>query len=162
MARGCCSTPGKIEGEPVQTCKIRSQDGVGSFAGFKPGKYTLWFDFRFEVQPAAPLVLQDVELGEGSTDLGKLKLSDGATVRVKIQVADGKEFPRLNVSARPVVKPDYHRSGYSISSGEAVVRGLGPGRFKISIHAGDFRSKPQEQEVESTGSGEIPLTIDSR
>ena len=91
---------GKVEGEPVQTCKIRFQDGGGSFAGFKPGKYTLWFDFRCELQPAAPLVLEDVELGEGSTDLGELKFSDGASVRVKIQVAEGKEFPRLNVSAR--------------------------------------------------------------
>jgi hypothetical protein len=153
---------GKVEGEPAQTCKIGFKDGVWSFAGFKPGKYTLWFDFRFDLQPAAPLVLADVELGEGSTDLGKLEFSDGAAVRVKIQVAEGKEFPRLNASARPVAKPEYSRSGYSASSGEAVVRGLGPGRFKISIHAGDFRSKPREQDVESTGSGEIPLAIDLR
>jgi hypothetical protein len=148
----------KPSGEPLHSFDLNLDEGVARVGGFKPGKYTLWLDLI----ESAPLTLVGVELGEGLTDLGELKFPDGATVRIKILTREGQEVPRINVSASALDKPQYFRSAGSRSESEVILKGLGPGKFKIDVRSGDFRTPPTTYEIVSTGSGEIPLTHDAR
>jgi hypothetical protein len=148
---------GKPEGEPVKTCQV-SWGAVARFGGYEPGKYTLWCD----PGEAAPFVLEDVKLGEGRTDLGEVKLVEGATLRVSIVTREGQDPPSAFVTATPLAGPSYSRRANSGRKSEMLVKGLGPGKFKVEVRSGDFRAAPAAYEVESTGSGEIPLTHDVR
>jgi hypothetical protein len=150
---------GKPEGEPVHTCPVTRDESGSRIGGYKPGKYTLWCDLG---RTAAPLVMEDITLIDGVTDLGDLKLPEGATVRLKIVAREGQEIPRVDVSASPLDKPTYWRSGGSRGAAEVLLKGLGPGKFKIDVRAGGFGVAPTTYEVTSTGSGEIPLTHDLR
>jgi hypothetical protein len=146
---------GKPEGEPVFTCPVTNAEGSSRIGGYRPGKYTLWCDLG---RTAAPLVMEDVTLIDGVTDLGDLKLPEGAAVRVKIVTREGQQAPRVDVSATPIEKPTYRRSGGSRGTAEVLLKGLGPGKFKVEVRAGDFRAAPAVYEIDSTGSGEIALT----
>jgi hypothetical protein len=149
---------GKPEGDPVHSLTPRFDHGVGRIGGYAPGRYTIWMDLG----TGAPIVLESIELREGVKDLGDLGFGESATLKVTLVVGEGQDFPRVAVSAAAVGKPAYWRRALERGKSEVLVRGLGPGRFKVSVTAGDAGSAPREQEVDSTGSGEIPITIDLR
>jgi hypothetical protein len=45
---------------------------------------------------------------------------------------------------------------------EGSLKGIGPGRFKVDVAFGGAFGSSKTFEVTSTGSGEIPLTVDLR
>jgi hypothetical protein len=150
---------GEARGEPAKTCIVGWTDGVARFGGYTPGRYTLWCDLA----TAAPLVLENVELGEGRTDLGELKFPDGATVRLKVLTREGQQPPSIDALAKTIDPPDYGRTGRSSrGTDDVLIRGLGPGRFKVEVRTAGLDSTPVNYDVVSTGSGEIPLTLDLR
>jgi hypothetical protein len=149
---------GKPDGPPAQALNFVSDDGVCQVGGFKPGKRTLVIEMR----SGAPFVREDVELGEGVTDLGEIAFPEGATVRVKALVREGQAVPQMTVNASRLDPPGYSRSGTTDRSGEVLVKGLGPGRFRVDVITGNRKAVAGSYEVLSTGSGEIPLTVDLR
>ena len=97
--------------------------------GVAPGRHTLTLDpgARF-----APLVLAEVAIGAGLTELEPVTFELGATVRVQILTGAGSDPPRIYVGARHIGEPDYFRSINSNGEGVVELTGLGPRRFKVS------------------------------
>jgi len=118
-------------------------EGRARFGGFVPGTYTLWIDLDGQF---APLVLNDVVLGEERTDLGGVPFTAGSAVRVILRPQSGASPPRIFVSAfseETAVDGSalYNRQLNSRGEAEVVLAGLGAGTFSVrvgSIGAGDL------------------------
>lgn len=158
---------GAPSAEPQATFAPVLKDGAWRFAGFDPGTYTLWIDLREGV----PTLLEDVALGAGETDLGTLSLSAGSTIRLKVAVREGGTVPRLSLWAQTQGPPAYTRS-VTTQGGETevVLRGLGPGRFRVGgapvMVAFSTPSQGPAQKIDTTveldGTNEILLELDLR
>jgi hypothetical protein len=148
---------GEPSGPPASTLEALVEGTTARFGGFEAGTYTVWLD----VPPFAPVVLPDVRLGEGDTDLGTVRLSDGSSVRVEVLVKDGQAVPRLLVSATRQGPPTYSRFVNS-SGGDVRLTGLGPGTFRV--HVGGVMGGPQRKEetVEVDGVADVTLKMDLR
>ena len=146
----------------MRSCPVTfTEPDRGQFDGYPTGTYSLWFD----VPPWAPFVMADTELEEEGTQwLGRIDSLAGARLRIRIQVAEGQAVPRIEVTATCTGPPSYSRVGSLAAGGgdEVVVRGLGPGRFRVEIRKGDGDGAPVMRDVVSDGSGEIPLVLDLR
>jgi hypothetical protein len=117
----------------------------------------VWADV-FAASP--PIVLRDVTLGEGDTDLGAYTPETGASLRLHVLVPEGQDAPRIFVSAARVGEPAYTRSLNSRGEHEIVVHGLGPGRFRVRAY---LAARPRlDEAIESDGASEIVLTLDLR
>src|SRR5204863_7697451 len=105
----------------------------------------------------APVTLFDMELKDGTTDLGVLKPARGSTVRVRFPPTPGQAPQRLIVRIVRMDGIKYTRSAASIE-GEAAVSGLGPGRFEMTVAPpGSTRwSEPRTIDVD----GEHDLVFD--
>jgi hypothetical protein len=149
---------GEPGGVPLAEHALVPEDGALVFGGFEPGTYTLWID----VPTHTPLILRDVTLGEGETDLGTLTLDPGIAVRVGIPTEPGATAPRITISAESRQDPVYHRHTNSYGETEAVLQGLGPGRFKVRI--GLIKGDPQEtvHEITVDGNSDVRLLFDPR
>lgn len=148
---------GDVADTPVHTCEVNLDQGVGVFGGFAEGRYTIWID----TVRGVPIVLKDVLLGPSSTDLGELSISEGTVLRCKILVPDGADLPQPTLTATSTAKPTYSRVGYGRAA-EFFVRGLGPGEFKLNVQGLPLSTKITPTSIQSTGSGEIVVTIDLR
>jgi hypothetical protein len=150
---------GEPTGAAAHEAKGVVQDDVVRFGGFPVGRYTVWIDGP----PYAPLVLRDVALGEGETDLGQARPEKGATLRLRILPKEGEASPRIGVNLRKVGEPSYGR--YVVSRGEDVVEvsGIGPGSFELSLvpQAAPL-PRTLKETVESDGASLIERTLDLR
>lgn len=135
------------EGAPAHTREISYDDKTGRIGGYPPGRWTLWFD----LPPDAPVVLRNVDLGPGATDLGQLAIKIGASIRVNVRRRTG-DRTRIWASVRRLGAPGYERSA-SGTDDTIVVSGLGPGRFLVTVGS-------RKQEVTSDGRATISLDFD--
>jgi hypothetical protein len=88
-----------------------------------------------------PYVLEDVQLGDGVTDLGTVRLDSGATLRVRLQ--PGEKDPRLwtggelVLSARPAGGAEEDWAGsYRVETSDPpaiVLPALPAGRFDVRL-----------------------------
>ena len=142
-------------GAPALERTLLDEGDAFRFAGFEPGRWTLWIDLPRH----APLVLRGVELGSGATDLGTVRLADGASIVLRVARPDA---PRLRawVVARHLGEPAYERSVHT-DADEVRLPGLGPGRFQVQAGAAD-RGPSIDRTVEVDGATDVPLTIDLR
>jgi len=127
------------------------------FGGFAPGTYTLWID----TLSAAPLVLEDVVLGEGDADLGTHATSKGSTFLLHVKVKEGQSPSRVHLTARRAGEPAYARHTDAIGT-TIVLSGLGPGRFRIQggFYAGTGGGF--DEEITFDGKNDVERTIDLR
>jgi hypothetical protein len=153
---------GLAEGPPVsEHVALIGEDGSIRFGGFKPGSWTLWID----VPDYAPLTLRDVALGAGQTDLGLAPLSRGSSVRVTVLTGPNVSVPRIGVFAFHQDAPQYTRGMNSRGGApEAVLHGLGPGRFKVrfSTIMGGGGNRNREETIVVDGKNDAQLTLDLR
>lgn len=120
---------GALSGTPVLSVDAQRVDDAWRAGGFDPGNHSLWIDAAL----GAPLLRTGVALGEGETDLGVLEPLPGASVRVRIQVREGAEVPRISAWAQHEGEPPYQRGTDSPGgAGDVLVTGLGPGRFRFT------------------------------
>ena len=119
-------------------------------------------------QGFAPAVLRDAVFGEEGASLGPVTLSEGSRVRVRILVKEGQAVPRVSLFATREGLPGYSRFMNSNGEAEAVLGGLGPGRFRIQSSAimgpgtqGGARGAIAESH-EIDGSTDLELTLDLR
>jgi len=127
--------------------------------GVAPGRHTLTLEpgSRF-----APLVLPEVEIGAGLTELDPVTFELGATLRVQILTGAGSDPPRIYVRARHIEDPDYTRSINSNGEGVVELTGFGPGRFQVSAWQVRAWESRLEREFATDGKGELNLTLDLR
>jgi hypothetical protein len=85
---------GPVKGEPRASLYAPLVDGVLRFTDVPRGRVTLWIDVGSDY---APLVLRDVEIAAGITDLGTAKFTRGSSLRIKLTVKEGQAPPRIYV-----------------------------------------------------------------
>jgi hypothetical protein len=102
-----------------------------------------------------------VALVEGETDLGVLRPLPGSSIRLHVRVPEGQDAPRVGLFATRVGEPSYHRGLNSQGETEVVLRGLGPGRFRVTaapvMAMGGARLV---ETVDCDGASEVVLTLD--
>jgi RNA polymerase sigma-70 factor (ECF subfamily) len=148
---------GEPVGEPVSTHIAEGTD-VFRIGGFAPGTWTLYID-----APArAPGVLLDVNLTNGKTDLGTIRLEDGASVRFNMKLAPGAAPPNLFIHAWPLGAPGHHRGLNSLGRGDLVLRGLGKGPYRITAYPPGSSTPLLHTRIDSEGFGETVLDLDLR
>jgi hypothetical protein len=143
---------------PVSEHNPRLVDGVVEFGGFAPGTYTIWF----YTATFAPVVLPDVELREGVTDLGRVALAAGSGIRLRILTREGQDCPAVFLTARALDGPAYTRRLNNDDARECVVRGLGPGRFQVEYHQLHSSVGRRQETILLDGQTEVLITMDLR
>lgn len=149
---------GEIEGEPAvrTTAAVEDEGRTLVFGGFEPGTYAVWID----ADPFAPLVLPLRVLGEGTTDLGEVSGSDGASVVLELLLPAGQAAPRAYGWAEHAGEPAYQRR-VNWQGPRAVLTGLGPGRHRITV--GSMGGGLHHVETIEIAEGEErTITIDQR
>lgn len=150
---------GEPAGEPLSTQVAEEVDGRFRIGGFPPEVLTLWID----APGSAPKVLRGVRLFGGANDLGVLPMEEGATVRIDLTLGPGAAPPNLFVLAMSEDGPPHSRGLNYYGKGEVLLRGLGPGRYRVTVHPGGAPGTVLLTEhVQSEGSGVIPLALDLR
>jgi len=148
---------GEPVGEPAyETAGLVEGDRV-SFAGFEPGRYTVWID----ANPFAPTVVRAVDLRPGETDLGQVPVNVGSTIIVKVLLKPGASIPGLVVHANPPGKPPpYWRLVQGSAGHETRLTGLGAGTFEVYVTGPGVRFRPRT--ITLDGTSEFPLELDLR
>ncbi|MGQ0612135.1 MAG: hypothetical protein ACT4PV_00075 [Planctomycetaceae bacterium] len=137
----------------------------GSFAvrGIEPGTYRLWFDAPWlDGTGAAPFEREGVVISAGDNDLGELEQPPGARIRFKLLVPEGTHPAVYEVWAIHRGTPAYQRQAASGADGEALITGLGPGRFLLRGTTGSTPLPAVERELALDGTGETVITLDLR
>ena len=155
---------GEPVGAPASVHAAILEGDTVLFGNYPPGKWTIWIDAG---TTAPPTVVRDAELGESGAEIGPVASPEGSRVRVKILVKDGQAVPRIAVTAWREDEPRYTRWMNSNGEAEAVLGGLGAGRFRIqtmlNTGGGAPGGKGMLQETrELDGVNDIELTLDLR
>ena len=101
------------------------------FSGGTPGTYDIVLDDGRH----APVVLPAVHLGPDARHLGRHRLTYGQSIEVRVIVPGGMERPRW-ISAVAGRIDDPRGWGHLRSFDGERIRGLLPGRYKVSFHSG--------------------------
>ena len=146
----------------VQPCPLVFAGGRVLFGGYVPGRYSLWID---PGDSLAPVILPDVELGEGETVLGDVDYSEGAQLRINVKVAPGASAPRIHPVARSMADfngmPLYMRQLNSSGESEVVLSGLGRGRFSVGVRpVAELRSPQVKFDLTLQSGEERVLEVD--
>ncbi|MDA1194781.1 MAG: hypothetical protein O2894_06320, partial [Planctomycetota bacterium] len=152
---------GAAEGKPSRrvTC---SRDGDTLVAtGIPAGNWTVVID----PPNRAPVLLGERAI-TGRVELGPIATAAGARVRIRLQVPEGQDPPRIYAYARALTGPDHIRSINSRGEAEVVLEGLGPGRFEIvassmRVMAGAGQAGIKDKIV-IEGEGEVVVDMDLR
>jgi hypothetical protein len=146
------------EGQAPLTLDVSLADGRVRFDGYRPGRYTLWFD----LPGVLPLTLRDVVLGDGVTDLGTLSVRPGTALRFRVLGRQGETVPELTIAARALEAPRYERSLRTGGAQEAVITGLRAGSFRVSAWERHTGLKVWSRRVDADGTNDLRLEIDLR
>jgi hypothetical protein len=148
---------GKRLGPPIATGKALVESTTIRFGNFEPGRYTVMFD----LPDYAPILLEDVALGAGETDLGAVRLSDGTSLVFEVRVPAGQSAPRVHVSARSLGEtPEYQRWGEVGATGR--LPGLGRGRFRVTAGPTMGGGLLYDKEIEVDGTTDITILLESK
>lgn len=151
---------GGVQGEPRAWLHAPLVDGVLRFSGVPRGRATLWID---PGQEFAPLVLENVEIGAGITDLGAREFSRGSSLRLRLSVKQGEVAPRIYVHARRTQAPTLDRQLNSDGEAEVVLSGLEAGSYAVTHDAiMNATRRPAERQIEFDGVSDVVITIDPR
>jgi hypothetical protein len=150
---------GEAVGKAVQTLRgdVDAEGRVISFSGYEPGTWTIWVD----AGPFAPVILEDVVLTDGETDLGEAAAHYGSTIVVDIVLPKDQDMPRMYAWAMREGEPTYSRRVDAQSDAVLRIRGLGPGRFRVSAGSHMGGGLRLDQTVEVDGREEVRLTLDA-
>ena len=145
---------GPAKGEPREWLHAPLVDGALRFTGVPRGRATLWIDGG---DPLAPLVLADVEIGAGLTDLGTAEFPRGSSLRVKLSVKEGQAAPRIYVSAHREQAPALLRSINSDGETVVVLGGLEKGVYGVHCSAIMDMKKIPDRQIEFDGINDVEI-----
>lgn len=146
---------GPMRGEPTSSTE-GTVDGASIVIGrLPPGRVSLFLDPGTE----APLVLENVEIGEGETVLGPVTLSKGSGLVFEVIPSPGHDLPRMSAYADRIdAKPVYLRWGDIGATGR--LDGLGRGRFRVRVSAAMGGTALYEKEFEVDGTTDVPIRVE--
>jgi hypothetical protein len=148
---------GKRQGPPTATGKALVEGTTVRFGQYEPGRYTVMID----VPDYAPIVLEDVALGAGETDLGLVRLSGGTSLVFEVRVPAGQTAPRVQVTARSLGEvPEYVRWGEVGATGR--LPGLGRGRFRVTAGPTMGGGLLHDREIEVDGTTDTTIILESK
>ncbi|MEW6741784.1 MAG: sigma-70 family RNA polymerase sigma factor [Planctomycetota bacterium] len=162
---------GNVSDKPLSrhVPELKLKGATCRFGAFAAGSYTLWID---PGRAYAPLLLKEVWLGEGRTDLGEIEFKPGSTVHIRVLVAEGATLPRLSGWLLALDAPSYSRhtlmDGTSKNglSGEGPrelqVPGLSRGRFRIVVVREIDEKMLMDREIAVDGSSDLTFDLDLR
>lgn len=160
IARGPRAVPvhvwkGTMRGDPASLSK-GTIDGASIVIGrLAPGRVSLMVDTGSD----APVVFEDVEIGDGETVLGPAALSKGSALVFEVIASKGHDLPRLDVHADRIdAKPAYIRWGEIGATGR--IDGLGRGRFRVRVNATMGGTALYEKEIDVDGTTDVPIRIE--
>jgi hypothetical protein len=145
---------GEPTGPPAHRLPALLEGRQARISGWVPGTWTVWID----AQPFAPVVLRGVELGDEDVDLGEIATSDGSSFVARLVREEGKELPRLSAFVVREGEPHYVRSVQAWKQAEVRVSGLGPGRFRVYVHA-DPVGPSLDEVIEFDGQADVERTL---
>lgn len=127
--------------------------------GLPAGRHTITIDPGARL---APLVLPDLEVGEGRSEFDPVTFERGSTIRVRILSRADVAPPRISVTAKRLEEPHYMR--LITSRGERVVEleGIAAGRHEVVARGTENRGRRLEQVVAADGRTDVELTLDLR
>ncbi|MBK7645349.1 MAG: hypothetical protein IPJ19_20315 [Planctomycetes bacterium] len=146
---------GPAKGEPRTWLHAPLVEGALRFTGVPRGRATLWIDAGREY---APLVLTDVEIGAGLTDLGTAEFSRGSSLRIRQSVKEGQAAARIYISAQREQAPALFRDLNSNGETTAVLSGLEAGTYRVSYGA-IMDGKNSERQLEIDGVSDVELEL---
>ena len=146
---------GPAKGEPRAWLHAPLVDGALRFTGVARGRASFWIDAGREY---APLVLTDVEIGAGLTDLGTATFLRGSSLRIKQAVKEGQAAARIYISALREQAPALFRDLNSNGETTAVLSGLEAGTYNVSYGA-IMDGKHHERSIEFDGVSAVDLEL---
>jgi hypothetical protein len=146
---------GPMRGAPATTTKALVDGKTARFGSFAPGRWTVVID----IPVCAPVVLRDVELGAGETDLGTVALSEGTSLMFEVKFPEGQSAPRIQVTADRLDPPPAYQRWGEIGDGGRLP-GLGAGRFRVTAHPTMGGALLLDREIEVDGTAEFPIVIE--
>ena len=150
------STPEAIRDAPYS--QTLANEGRFLCKAPKPGRWFILLHHMGNV----PHLLRDVEIGTGTTDLGTISFSKGATLTVEFQKGAAPMPMAVAVRATHQKAPAYVVSSFGRPDGVkagATLSGLGAGRFKLVCQAVGKREVIHSEEIESDGTTAIKLIV---
>ena len=150
---------GAAAGEPQTWVHAPLIDGVLRFTGVPTGRATLWIDPGREY---APLVLTDVSIAPGITDLGPVSFSRGSSFKVKLTVKEGEAAPRIYIFARRETAPALNRELNSNGSAEVILSGLEAGEYSVSYNSIMGQKAAEKRLMQFDGKTDVEVALDLR
>ena len=127
------------------------------FSGFSAGIYNLWIN----APGLAPIMLKDLELGTGNFSYGKVEVSKGTVVNLKLLLAEGVRTAMSKLSFESIDgDPEFHYRRIIDVVTEPYIAGLRKGRFKITYRHFDSNNKMKEWNKEIEVDGKTPVTFE--
>jgi hypothetical protein len=149
----------KVEGQPQVWLHAPLVDGALRFTGVPRGRATLWID---AARGFAPLVLADIEVAAGLTELGSAEFSKGSTLRVHLKVKEGQAAPRIYVSAKRAAEPALFRDHNSNGELDVLLSGLEAGKYTVTLSSIMANTRGSEQQIEFDGKSDVDIDMDLR
>ncbi len=117
---------GDPEGKPVWSARSEIRAREAALPHAPAGRHTLWI----HVAPFAPVVVCNAVTGR---NLGRIRMPDGARLRLRLKGPPGVRMAPISVYARPLRGIMFVRGGYQDREDTYVVRGLVPGPHELLI-----------------------------
>jgi hypothetical protein len=131
-------------------------DGALSASGLPTGPAEIWLDF----EGFAPLRRPAIQIAEGTTDLGEIRLEEGSAVTLRFPEKEGK-IENLWGEAELEMTPSFSREAIA-SDTEPTARfiGLCAGRWKLALSWTDRKGESREFAGSVTVDGRTDVTVD--
>jgi len=157
VERTLVATPADAAVGPDE-CEVR-------FCSVPPGVYTLWID----VPGFAPARIPAAGLGADATDLGRVPMSRGSTLRVRLRADVSAPIWGVRVTATPHDAPTVERwaTGDVSKTRDLELWGLAAGAHRIRVevqrrHFDPFVVVGADREVDVDGASETAIDVDLR
>src|SRR5262249_28656178 len=121
--------PEPAGGREIRKCTAFLHDGAMRFVAPEPATYALWLD---PGSARAPVVRKETLAGLDA-DLGEVEFGPGSTLHAVMHARPGASVPRIYLFVVALDGPKYDRQMNSNGESEAIVTGLGAGRFEVSV-----------------------------
>ena len=141
--------------------ELNSSKTSATILGLRTGRYD---QLRLFISNWPTVVLDNVIIGPGSNQLGRVHVERGSRLRLRIIVPKGQGAPRLTVTAQSLEDSREIRLGQPVEYDVVTVPGLARGRWKVIVRVMPaIRERFSiEREIELDGETDVELEVDLR
>jgi hypothetical protein len=142
--------------QEIRKCTGFRRDGALRFLAPEAATFTLWIDPGGSLAP----VVRKVTFTGLDVDLGEIEFGPGSTLHAVMRSRPGVSVPRIYLFVFALDGPKYDRQMNSNGESEALVHGLGPGRFEVSAGAIMDSTVLYHGTIEVDGVNDATISID--